>query len=719
MLLAKSISTIRGAYPLSEHLSDTESAALALFSDARLGQQWARFWQVDLKTFLLHVRLAALAHDLGKANSGFQQAVQQLGEQSLRHEHLSALLLFANLANLGDKIDWDIVLAAVVGHHCKATDQQGKYLFAQNQSGIKPTLQIDDSLDLIWMRICQLAEAPIAPCPRPSFEQLETLRSQVIARADDFAFDLDDQPERRQLNAAVRTAVICSDAVASASFRTGRKISDWLAASIHRETLTPADIQSLIDDRYPQTPPYDWQTAIAQGSDRQAVVIGCGGGKSRAAWEWARERLRHWDLGRVLFLYPTQGTALEGFKDYAKAAGPAEALLVSGVAALDLETIASNPDEPDFRSDQALFALGAWDRRIFTGTVDQFLGAWEFQYSPLCHLPLLADAALILDEVHAYDERMWARVKSLLRQTHGPVLLLSATLQPHRLEDLQDLKVHVYGGGGSSAHPTYRFRLVDEREAKMVAANHSGRLLLVSNTVDRCQARGRDYGADVVYHSRFRRCDRAVQHEATLRTLRDRGVVSATQVCEMSLDVSASLMVTDLCDIPGLIQRAGRVNRYGEYPVAEILVEVPSQALPYAQADLDATLRLVQSIEGQTVDQTELALQLERFLPRRRSAEQLGQLFESGYWALAQDFRETDDYAVQGLLDCDIEQAITLVSDRKTAHRLQNLLCPAPAWWARRQRAPRGKDVHALLPPWIWVIPAASYSKKQGLQTSR
>jgi CRISPR-associated endonuclease/helicase Cas3 len=327
-------------------------------------------------------------------------------------------------------------------------------------------------------------------------------------------------------------------------------------------------------------------------------------------------------------------------------------------------------------------------------------------------------------------------VKSLLLHTRGPVLLLSATLQQNRIQDLEDLGVHLYRGGGSTAKPTYRFRLVDEATAKAAVlqhraakhqippsepdgavVEHQGRVLLVSNTVDRCQQRGEIFGADVIYHSRFKRCDRAVQHEATLKRLRTEGTVAATQVCEMSLDVSASMMVTDLCDIPGLIQRAGRVNRYGEYAQgAEILVVIPGDSKPYEDKAMEAALELVQSIDNQLVDQEELAARMQRFLPAARSAEQWGQLYESGYWAIARDFRDIDDYTVQTLLDKDLQQAIELVSDRSTRHRLQNLLCPAPLWWVRMQRGVSARDRHADLPPWVWVVPADHYRADRGLR---
>ena len=69
--------------------------------------------------------------------------------------------------------------------------------------------------------------------------------------------------------------------------------------------------------------------------------------------------------------------------------------------------------------------------------------------------------------------------------------------------------------------------------------------------------------APLVYHSRFRYCDRVRQHGAVIDAFRGNAPALAicSQVAEMSLDLSASLLVTDLAPVPALIQRLGRLNR--------------------------------------------------------------------------------------------------------------------------------------------------------------
>src|SRR6184192_3676206 len=99
-LLAKSRRFGREEITLQRHLFETEQAAVRIFRlDGRWGRNWCRFFKLYDRNvqekFLLHLRLAALFHDIGKANEDFYEAVTRGGfvQQSLRHEHLSALIL--------------------------------------------------------------------------------------------------------------------------------------------------------------------------------------------------------------------------------------------------------------------------------------------------------------------------------------------------------------------------------------------------------------------------------------------------------------------------------------------------------------------------------------------------------------------------------------------------------------------------------------------------
>ncbi len=89
----------------------------------------------------------------------------------------------------------------------------------------------------------------------------------------------------------------------------------------------------------------------------------------------------------------------------------------------------------------------------------------------------------------------------------------------------------------------------------------------------------------VLLHSRFTVNDR-YEKEGEIRGCR---VLVATQVAEVSLDVSFDVLVSDLAPIPAIIQRAGRVNRYGESEVGDpniyVMREVESSK-PYDDIEM-------------------------------------------------------------------------------------------------------------------------------------
>ncbi len=122
-----------------------------------------------------------------------------------------------------------------------------------------------------------------------------------------------------------------------------------------------------------------------------------------------------------------------------------------------------------------------------------------------------------------------------------------------------------------------------------------GKVLWVSNTVDRAMAAA-DSVRDLrpaIYHSRFKYCDRVRQHRAVIDSFAAvaSAVACSTQVAEMSLDLSATLVVTELAPVAALIQRLGRLNRrakQGSSTQPFILIDVGDNYWPYTPAELES-----------------------------------------------------------------------------------------------------------------------------------
>jgi CRISPR-associated endonuclease/helicase Cas3 len=197
--------------------------------------------------------------------------------------------------------------------------------------------------------------------------------------------------------------------------------------------------------------------------------------------------------------------------------------------------------------------------------------------------PDLAGQDVVLDEIHTYDDLARAMVEQIVRTLKAlgcRVHIGSATIPKKMGKQLLSLL-----GGTEEVHhvrlprrvlDTFDrhvvHRVADENVAcetlqRLVAARQ--RVLFVSNRVDRAQKRFqwiRESLSDVpamLIHSRFRRTDRAAL-EREIRRFEERSgpcVVCATQVIEVSLDISFDAMITDAAPLDALAQRFGRVNR--------------------------------------------------------------------------------------------------------------------------------------------------------------
>lgn len=763
-LLAKSNRPGRKPVTLIAHSLDTESAAARLFGPTScLRRAFARFYGLGdapaLERFVLHLRVAALFHDLGKANEDFLAAVSlpRSDRQRVRHEHISALVLCLPgvrswLAAGG--LDVDVIIAAVLGHHLKASEDGLWQWCAPVPSSVALYLQHPEVAEILG-RVAELASLA-APPPLPTepwrsagawHEALDDgfSRSAALKRA------VRRDPVRRALFLAIKAGVIAADSVASAVVREGLSLEGWIDETIGRLPIARQEIDDkILGPRARQLEaltgrpfePRTFQTAIAGLGERLLLLAGCGSGKTIAAWSWAAAQLAGDTFAHVVFLYPTRGTATEGFRDYVGWAPEAEAMLLHGSSRFELADMVDNPPEAlagkalgPTEAEARLFALGLWGRRFFSATVDQFLGYLAHDYGATCLAPVMADAVLIVDEVHSFDPQMFEQLVAFAKTFHGPLLCMTATLPPARRRALEEAGLRSYprtdagADEATAAHelaiaestPRYALGRLPDADAAFAAANRAVseglRVLWVVNTVARCQASARRLLASghtpLVYHSRFRLMDRKDRHREVVDAFalgsRRGGVVAVTtQVCEMSLDLDADVLITELAPIPSLVQRFGRANRHLRRARAAVWVYPPPSNLPYDRDDLAAAERMVESCAGPDVEQRGLAEALARFAPSASVASGAAALLTSGYFAWPSGFREDDDHGQSAVLDRDLPAVVAALGAREP---IDGWVLPAPR---RHLRTDAARP--ARLPTFLGVADGALYHEAFGLE---
>jgi CRISPR-associated endonuclease/helicase Cas3 len=409
----------------------------------------------------------------------------------------------------------------------------------------------------------------------------------------------------------------------------------------------------------------------------------------------------------------------------------------------------NNPDDPreglEYRSDPRLYALGHWSKRIFSATADQFFPFMQYQYGPLCLLPLLTEAILVVDEVHSFDASMFNSLRRFLVEfPEVPVLCMTATLSDDRKRDLIKCGLEYYrqeetpldGEIPDSEYPRYRIRWIDRDEARWLvrgALNDRRRILWVSNRVDDCQANFDCFRDDELtlagevtafcYHSRFKLEDRKERHKQLIQAFqeseragaRPRAVLGCTtQVCELSLDLSVDILLTALAPIASLIQRLGRCNRDSKRmrgrPIGRVYVLRPEEGRekPYKTEDLKLAHKFVDELDGRDVSQADLEQLFRKHDIGGLEPVKLCPFLDSGVYADGKEdsFRDLDEFTVPCILDRDESRILEAIQAKRP---IDGFIVPVPRWLASEPDRDRSR-----LPRWLRIAEMSRYCELAG-----
>ena len=761
-LLAKS--TFNGQdKTVLEHTRDVVECAEHLFGlpdyPTRLGRKFAGMFGVeDVARFLRNLIAAAALHDIGKANEEFQIAIDYANwkpslfyDQRVRHEHVSAMML---LGDFGSPLrhsrdhDFQVVFAAVVGHHRK-TDLAG-YIEGDLKTNATHA-EFADLVSLIDTRT-KLQFRNAAPEFFTEEDVEDLLGDDVTQVLREVESDCSEDPEFASMSRAVTAALIISDTAGSALVRQGMPHDQWIEQIFDQSRVFDhQDVARLvIQPRKKEirskngSGHFSWsqfQRATGDLSERGLLLAPCGAGKTLAAWRWlanqAKTGKRH-----CIFLYPTRATATEGFRDYVSWAPESDAALMHGSATYELCGMTFNPlddndrdrDKRNYLPDQAkaLRSLAFWDKRFFSATVDQFLAFLQWDYSSVCLLPVLSDAAVVIDEVHSFDDAMFASLEHFLQEMNVPVLCMTATLPTVRRQALaKHLEVlDAYGEEEFvdlrevDGEPRYRVQSVERGvalDSAIEAFQSEKKVLWVVNTVDRAQALFDElFAAGFTenvhcYHSRFRLEDRKDRHTnvvaAFKSNIKQPAFAVTTQVCEMGLDLDADVLVTEVCPSSSLVQRMGRVNRAMKprSNAGDVYVYEPEKSLPYDENQLTGVEELLGQITStEMISQNQLNKILLSVDQAAESPQSKPSFFKGGF-ILVGHYRDIEEHNKSAVLDSDLNSVLSCLASKEP---IDGFVVPVPKFTS-------AKPSPAKLPRWLSVVADETYCVQTGFRKPR
>ncbi len=372
--------------------------------------------------------------------------------------------------------------------------------------------------------------------------------------------------------------------------------------------------------KFPHSEKRGVQKLIEENWDNDLLLVRAptGAGKTDASLLWASLQIEHKKAERLIIAMPTRFTS--------------NALEINVAESL---------------SDTGLYHSSAWMNKFQSKVKDGVLGFNEAKknhdFARLLYTPItvctidhlltsltlmredhhqitfnLANSCLVIDEADFYDEFVQANILTLLtalKEWNVPILLMSASLPQSILPIYNKIGYNVKEIlEDNSDNERIRFAVKSIREYDELSEIKDlleqcleiGTAIIYANTVDKAMS-FYDYFVDrgvkaIVYHSRFTEPHKKEKEEELISCLGKKaweegcakGIAILTQIGEMSINISADFMISEICPIDRLTQRAGRLSRFainGKQSVGVLHVIIPQKnnelyPAPYGSYDL-------------------------------------------------------------------------------------------------------------------------------------
>ena len=566
----------------------------------------------------------------------------------------------------------------------------------------------------------------------------------LLKRRDDLAqTDPKEHARFRELFALLKGLLMTADWMASGAV--GSK--DELDAEKTIVRVAPGSLESHMRHRGERlAKPFDmfkkFQIDCGNAPGHVIAVAPTGSGKTEASWLWALNQVEQGHVKKIIILLPTMVTSnsiherLRAFfeKEHNHKVG-----LVHSTADLvrESETEGDEADRADVRSN--LLSESHYFRPVTVGTVDQLLvplfhaGRWAMKTFAA------ADAAIVIDEIHAYDPHTLGLITLMIEQLAAlgsRFMVMSATMPKDLRRAIYDtlspskagVKVVRDRNLLNSARNTWKTCDKTISESLLSLDTHNPgvpspgfldlwgsrndrgeplKILVVVNTVERCQILSRafrEFGFDLTcYHSKFifkhRREKEKRINECTPRLL------IATQVVEVSLDIDYDILLTECAAIDALVQRAGRVNRARREIKGRVVVHLHDKKseniYKFPSGVLETTWKLFQPTQNPT--ERDLIKMVEDVYKGHAPKD------DKGFRQIRQITRDAQARQY-GVLDCPRPyEEVALMKTRKDDYPQVSVIPDLFAEMARQCKPHERKRYELKVPVW--------YARQHGVKT--
>ena len=193
-------------------------------------------------------------------------------------------------------------------------------------------------------------------------------------------------------------------------------------------------------------------------------------------------------------------------------------------------------------------------------------------------LSLFSYSKIVIDEVQLFEPHTLGFLVKAIEKAHqigSKVMVMTATLPSYVRRDLKDIDFNE--GRFITKTTRHNVKLIpssitsQEGLSLINSLSERGKVLVITNTRAKALELRKALGSGEVLHSWFIQKDRKKKEEEIKDFFdsEEKGLWITTQIAEVSLDLDADFLITELSTADSLLQRMGRVNRKSLKPVDE------------------------------------------------------------------------------------------------------------------------------------------------------
>ena len=411
-------------------------------------------------------------------------------------------------------------------------------------------------------------------------------------------------------------ATLSNDYVLKAAFRFREVLQRHYEFAGVRGLLQLADVRASITENGGLIPPFipfeydfpkEWTKRPVQQiaeenwkDDLLLIRAPTGAGKTAASLLWANQQIKNNRADRLIIAMPTR------FTSNALAISVKDDLSETGLyhsSAWFKEFHEKAKESKEAKHEAKM--LHEFARKLLTPvtvcTIDHLLMCLTLSREDHHSIAFnLAHSCVVIDEADFYDDFTQANILVLLEalnEWNVPVMIMSASLPASSLEMYQSTGYKVQEikeDTSDNTRPRCEVKSIQDYEkveelSELLIKCTKQPAIIYANTVAKAiefyDWFGKNTGIKpMLYHSRFTEPDKLEKEKVLIENLGSKawkngtanGVAILTQIGEMSINISADLMISDVCPIDRLVQRAGRLCRF-EKKAGDLHVIIPYQ----------------------------------------------------------------------------------------------------------------------------------------------